>query len=113
LLHEVGAAITIKPNATRALESWDFSPEQSGMVAIRTGKLIDGTNMQVLIPNYYKDCEGTWGLPLYAVHREDLHSQLKQLAAQEAGAGQPCKVRTNCKVVHYVSMQFISDKDWK
>lgn len=103
LLHEVGAAITIKPNATRVLRSWDFEPDKSGMVAIRRGSLIDGTNMQVLVPNYYKDCESTWGLPMYAVHREDLHNQLRLLATREEGPGRPCDVRVRSKVVDYVS----------
>ncbi|KAI3390932.1 hypothetical protein diail_8347 [Diaporthe ilicicola] len=101
LLHEVGAAITIKPNASRVLQSWDFAPEQSGMVAIRKGSLIDGTNMEVLVPNYYKDCESTWGLPMYAVHRVDLHTQLRRLATETEGPGQPCDVQVRSKVVDY------------
>ncbi|KAJ0122149.1 hypothetical protein J7T55_002661 [Diaporthe amygdali] len=94
-------AITIKPNASRVLQSWDFSPEQSGMVAIRKGSLIDGTNMEVMVPNYYKDCESTWGLPMYAVHRVDLHSQLRQLATEKDGPGHPCDVQVRSKVVDY------------
>lgn len=101
LLHEVGAAITIKPNASRVLASWDFVPEQSGMVALRGMSLVDGTNMQTLVPTYYKDCESTWGLPMYAVHRVDLHSQLRQLATQAKGPGRPCDVRVRAKVVDY------------
>ena len=103
LMHEVGAAITIKPNASRVLQSWDFVPERSGMVAIRKGSLIDGTNMEVLVPNYYKDCESTWGLPMYAVHRVDLHTQLRQLATEKDGPGHPCEVQVRSKVVEYVS----------
>ncbi|KAK9486611.1 hypothetical protein V1527DRAFT_451013 [Lipomyces starkeyi] len=101
LLHEVGAAITIKPNASRDLKSWDFVPEQSGMVALRGMSLIDGTNMETLVPTYYKDCESTWGLPMYAVHRVDLHNQLRQLATQAEGPGRTCDVRVLAKVVDY------------
>lgn len=100
-MHEVGAAITIKPNASRVLSSWDFVPERSGMVALRGMSLIDGTNMKTLVPTYYKDCESTWGLPMYAVHRVDLHSQLRQLATQVEGPGRPCEVRVRAKVVDY------------
>lgn len=103
LLHEVGAAITIKPNASRVLKSWDFVPEAAGMVIIRKGSLIDGTNMNVLIPSYYKDCESTYGLPMYAVHRVDLHNQLRQLATQREGPGIPCDVQVRSKVVDYDS----------
>ncbi|RYP28642.1 hypothetical protein DL767_007124 [Monosporascus sp. MG133] len=101
LLHEVGAAITIKPNASRVLASWDFVPEQSSMVALRGMSLIDGTKMQTLVPTYYKDCESTWGLPMYAVHRVDLHNQLRQLATQAKGPGRPCEVRVLSKVIDY------------
>lgn len=73
------------------------------MVAIRKGSVIDGTNMQVLIPDYYKDCESTWGIPMYAVHRVDLHTQLKLLATQKEGLGRPCDVQVRAKVVDYVS----------
>ncbi|KIM94484.1 hypothetical protein OIDMADRAFT_136193 [Oidiodendron maius Zn] len=96
LLHEVGAAITIKPNATRVLQSWDFVPEHSSMVSIRKGSLIDGMNMQVLVPNYYKDCDS-----MYAVHREDLHNQLRLLATRKEGLGHPCDVRVRSKVLDY------------
>lgn len=101
LMHEVGAAITIKPNASRVLHSWNFVPEKSGVVAIRNTSLIDGTNMEVIIPKLYKDCESTWGWPMYAVHRVDLHAQLRQLATEADGYGRPCDVQVKSKVVEY------------
>ena len=101
LLHEVGAAITVKPNASRVLSSWDFSPEQSSMVVLRGMSLIDGTNMQTIVPTYYKDCKSTWGHSMYAVHRVDLHTQLRQLATQAEGPGRPCEVRVLAKVTEY------------
>ena len=73
------------------------------MVSIRIGSLIDGTNMEVLTPNYYKDCESTWGMPMYAVHREDLHTQLRLLATRNEGFGHPCDVQVRAKAVEYVS----------
>jgi salicylate hydroxylase len=74
------------------------------MVAIRKGSLIDGTNMQVLIPSYYKDCEANYGTPMYAVHREDLHNQLRVLATRAEGPGRPCELKVKSKVVEYVSV---------
>ena len=71
------------------------------MVALRGMSLVDGTNMQTLVPTYYKDCESTWGLPMYAVHRVDLHNQLRRLATQANGPGSPCNVRVLAKVVDY------------
>lgn len=99
----MGAAITIKPNASRVLHSWDFVPEQSDMVTIRKTSLVDGTNMEVLVPRYYRDCESTWGWPMYAVHRVDLHTQLRRLATEQEGPGCPCDIQVRSKVVSYVS----------
>lgn len=101
LLHEVGAAITIKPNAGRVLASWNFDPAQSAMTVLKGLSLIDGTNMQILVPTWYKDCESTWGHPIYSVHRVDLHTQLRQLATQAEGRGRPCEMRVRAKVVDY------------
>lgn len=97
----MGAAITIKPNASRVLASWDFVPAKSGMVVLRGMSLIDGTNMKSIIPTYYKDCESCWGMPMYAVHRVDLHNQLRELATKAGGRGLPCEVRVRSKVVDY------------
>jgi salicylate hydroxylase len=90
------------PNASRVLQSWDFVPEKSGMVAMHKGSLIDGTNMRVLVPNFFEGSESRWGFPMYAVHREDLHIQLELLATQENGPGNPCDIRVRSKVVDYV-----------
>ena len=73
------------------------------MVAIRKTSLVDGTNMQILVPSYYNDCDSTWGLPLYSVHRQDLHTQLKLLATRKEGPGRPCDVQVRSKIVEYVS----------
>jgi salicylate hydroxylase len=92
----------IKPNAWRVLESRDFVPEQSSMVAIRNGSMSDGTNMEVLNPHFWKDFEST-GIPMYAVHRVDLHNQLRVLATQKEGPGRPCDIQVRSKVVDYVN----------
>lgn len=102
LLQETGAAITITPNAFRVLQSWDFSPSQSRMVAIRTGSLLDGTSMEVLMPNYLHNIEETYGAPLYSVHRVDLHNQLRLLATRTQGPGHPVEIQVRAKIVDYV-----------
>ncbi len=73
------------------------------MVAMRKGSLIDGTTMQVVIPNYFHNCEETWGTPMYSVHRVDLHNQLRLLATQKEGQGFPVDIQVRSKVVDYVS----------
>jgi salicylate hydroxylase len=90
------------PNAMRVLKEWGFGPERSSMVPVRKASLINGSTMKVLSPNWTKDSEATWGFPMLAVHREDLHSQLRTLATQQDGEGRPCEIRAKSKVVDYV-----------
>jgi salicylate hydroxylase len=73
------------------------------MVAISTGSLYNGTTMDVVIPNYYQNFEETYGIPLYSVHRVDLHNQLRELATQKDGPGIPVDVQVRAKVIDYVS----------
>ncbi|KAG6368792.1 hypothetical protein INS49_003006 [Diaporthe citri] len=109
-----GARLSSSPRCTRweqpspssptprgCCNHWIFVPERSGMVAIRKTSLIDGTNMEVLVPNYYKDCEYNWGISMHAVHRVDLHTQLRQVATEKEGPGRPCDVQVRSKVVEY------------
>jgi salicylate hydroxylase len=103
LLQETGAAITITPNASRVLRLWDFNTERSRMVAISTGSLLNGTTMEVVMPNYLQNIEEMYGTPLYSVHRVDLHNQLRLLATQKDGPGSPVDIQVLAKVVDYVS----------
>ena len=73
------------------------------MVAISTGSLINGTTMEVITPNYLQNIEETFGVPLYSVHRVDLHNQLRLLATQKDGRGYPVDIQVRAKVVDYVS----------
>ena len=108
LLQETGAAISIAPNATPVLRSWGFDPAKSRMVAIKTGSILNGSDMQMIVPNYYVNIEENYGFPIYSVHRVDLHDQLKALATGEDGAGQPCKLHVRATVVDYVSCTLTS-----
>jgi salicylate hydroxylase len=108
LLQETGAAISIAPNASRILRSWGFDPAQSRMVAIKTGSILNGSSMQMVVPNYYANIEENYGLPIYSVHRVDLHEQLKALATGDDGPGLPCKLHVRAKVVDYVSCTLTS-----
>ncbi|ORY60950.1 FAD binding domain-containing protein [Pseudomassariella vexata] len=101
LLQETGAAISIAPNASPVLRSWGFDIAQSRMVAIKTGSILNGMDMQMMVPNYYVHIQENYGSPIYSVHRVDLHDQLKTLATGENGPGQPCKLHVRATVVDY------------
>lgn len=108
LLQETGAAISIAPNASRVLHSWGFDTAQSRMVAIKTGSILDGNSMQMVVPNYYVNIKENYGLPIYSVHRVDLHDQLKALATGENGPGKPCKLHVRSAVADYVRSAWTS-----
>ncbi|MCJ1312676.1 hypothetical protein MMC25_006352 [Agyrium rufum] len=101
LLQETGAAITITPNASKVLQSWDYEHSKSRSVAISKGSLLNGTTLDVLMPNYLHDIEETYGSPLYSVHRVDLHNQLRLLATQQDGPGTPVDIQVRAKVIDY------------
>lgn len=102
LLQETGAAISIAPNGSPVLRSWGFDIAKSRMVGIKRGQIINGVNMQVMVPNYYQNIEEHFGVPIYSVHRVDLHDQLKELATSKDGPGRPCELLTRAKVIKYV-----------
>lgn len=103
LLQETGAAISIAPNASPVLRSWGFEVAKSRMVAIKTGSILNGTTMQMVVPNYYVNIEENYGVPSYSVHRVDLHDQLKTIAVGKDGQGRPCELHIRATVVNYVS----------
>lgn len=103
LLQETGAAISIAPNASPVLRSWGFNIAKSRMVAIKTGSILHGGSMQMVVPNYYVNIKENYGAPIYSVHRIDLHDQLKELATAADGPGQACKLQVRSSVVDYVS----------
>ena len=108
LLRETGAAISVAPNASRVLRGWGFDTAQSRMVAVNGGNVYSGTSMQIVMPNYYASIKEKYGLPIYSVHRVDLHDQLRELATAEHGLGVPCKLLVRAKVVDYVSWKLTS-----
>jgi salicylate hydroxylase len=76
------------------------------VVAIKTGSVFNGSTMDVVVPNYYQKFEETYGMSMYAVHRVDLHNQLRELATQKEGLGFPVDVQVRSKVVDYVSTSY-------
>ncbi|KAL3961143.1 FAD binding domain-containing protein [Purpureocillium lilacinum] len=101
LLQETGAAISIAPNASPVLRSWGFDIAKSRMVAIKTGSILNGGDMSMVVPNYYVNIEENYGAPIYSVHRVDLHDQLKALATGDDGPGKPCKLHVRATAVDY------------
>ena len=75
---------------------------------MKIASIINGTSMQTVVPNNYANIEEKYGLPIYSVHRVDLHDQLKALAISGDGPGLPCKLQVRAEVVDYVSYTLTS-----
>ena len=74
-LSEVGAGLTISPNATHALEycglgpymeEHGFTPDQGGLIHYKTGKAL-------VQPQIARDYKTKFGAQYYLIHRADLH----------------------------------------
>lgn len=85
--NEIGAAITMTPNGTRVLDSWNF--DHGGARAVECG-IIERVDFQTLKP-FQKDdlsmCRSEYGHALYHYHRVDLHSGLREMALNPDGEG--------------------------
>ncbi|KAK3686127.1 hypothetical protein B0T22DRAFT_467387 [Podospora appendiculata] len=104
LNNEVGAAITVPPNATRSLLAWGLDPVASRFVQAQG--IINGigaTAEQVNFTPFGGWVIGVYGAPFYYAHRVDLHDALKALATGQEGHGEPAVVHLKSQVVAYDS----------
>lgn len=104
MLHELGAAIHVCPNASRVLLHWGFSPSRARLVTARTAAFMKGDTLDMIDEQVYLDMEDKFGAPFYFAHRVDLHSELKHLATGEEGTGKPATIELRRDVVGYVSL---------
>ena len=106
MLHEVGAAIHIAPNATRVLVKWDFDVKRARLVTSRSEYFCYGDSLKVFSEKQYEDNKivEKYGAEFYLSHRVDLHNELKRLATRDDGAGKPVEILLNKEVKAYVSL---------
>lgn len=93
--NEVGAAITMPPQASRILRKWGLAgPPPAEDVCyedLAHGKLLRGSRRrnpktaEIVIRTPFGEEENVYGAPFVSYHRADLHSGLRQLA-EDAGA---------------------------
>jgi salicylate hydroxylase len=104
LNNEVGAAIHVPPNASRALLAWGLDPVRAKFVTTKSSYRAYAKTLE-------RFHEGTTeaeipiqcGAPWYLAHRVDLHEELKRLATEPDGQGSPVTVLLKSEVVKYVS----------
>ncbi|KAH7325711.1 FAD binding domain-containing protein [Stachybotrys elegans] len=104
MLSEVGAAISVPPNATRLLVAWGLDPKRWRFVQARSFTYLDHLTLETTAVLCKED---TWraagGADSYHAHRVDLQESLKWLATREDGPGTPVTIHTSSHVVAYNS----------
>ncbi|KAM3478841.1 hypothetical protein MY5147_001980 [Beauveria neobassiana] len=99
LNNEVGAAITIPPNASRILLAWGVRPQDWGFVLAEGASGYDPFTMEKTMDFGSKgSAEAIGGAPMYLSHRVDLHNCLQWLATREQGPGVPAKIHRQSNV---------------
>lgn len=99
---EIGAALTLTPNAALVLERLGFSIKRSRACTVNAWTTVDGATLETLNSIDLSKSEQMFGAPGRTVHRIDLHSELLRLATEEhpeQPAGKPVKLRLGAHVV--------------
>ncbi|KAK0671718.1 putative salicylate hydroxylase [Cercophora samala] len=93
--NEIGAAITITPNATLVLERLGFDFSEFGGVPNELLLRYDAADLSLLQKDYYGPDSGAEWSRFWSVHRVDLHNGLRKLAIQQKGGipGPPADVK--------------------
>jgi salicylate hydroxylase len=103
LNNEIGAAIHLCPNASRALIPWGLNAQRARFVTAKCAFRANGVTAKVFHDDDMSGIEARFGAPWYWCHRVDLHTELKRLACGEEGAGRPARVVLKSEVRDYVS----------
>lgn len=96
--NEIGAAITVTPNATRCLDRWGFDFEKARPTENRQFRLMSAQDLKVFFKEEYPDLNRQFGYKSWSFHRVDLHKGLLDLAVEpDDEKGFPVKIRLSCE----------------
>lgn len=97
LSHETGAAVHLVPNCNGLLRRLGLRAESLGAVECLANDnyTADGVLEEKVV---YPDAESTWGYPWHLVHRQALHTALRELAISENGKGKPVQLHLSSRV---------------
>ncbi|KAG6001555.1 hypothetical protein E4U21_004095 [Claviceps maximensis] len=100
---EIGAAITIPPNAARFLLAWGLDPVRWRWVRSRRVDRLDPSTLEpILHVSDEQSMTSIGGLPSWHAHRFDLHSALKWMATREDGPGTPAVIHLKSAAKAYI-----------
>lgn len=83
---EMGAAITLAPNANLVLHRWGFEPEPAGATPKRQQRRVQWDTLELGYQESYDHIEEKYHYPFNAFHRVDLHKALREMATEKYGA---------------------------
>src|SRR5215469_448971 len=96
---EIGAAISIPPNAVRVLDRWSFSFPAAKASEILQIRRVDAKTLEIKHQDSFEGVEERYGSKWWSTHRVDLHSELRKLATGTEGVGRPVESRLSARVV--------------
>lgn len=97
--NEIGAAVSIPPNATRILDRWHFDWPKTRPIEKKQIRIADAKTLEITYRDSFEDMEKLYGSKWWTVHRVDLHNELRRMATKEDGVGRRVVIRLGCKVV--------------
>ncbi|GAB1312530.1 Salicylate hydroxylase [Madurella fahalii] len=98
--NEIGAAITVTPNATMVLDRWGFDMKKAAPVPNQVVRLAHARDLTVFQREEYTDMVDLLGHGTWSFHRVDLHRGLKELATaqdEHGEMGPPVEIRLGCE----------------
>ncbi|KAL2022938.1 hypothetical protein VTK56DRAFT_4153 [Thermocarpiscus australiensis] len=100
--NEIGAAITVTPNAAVVLDRWGFDMEKAAPVPNQSIWLTLASDPTVVVQyEEYADMASWFGLGSFTLHRVDLHRGLRDLAtrtSRETDIGPPVDISLGSEV---------------
>ena len=78
--NEIGAAITLTPNANRILDRWGFDSKAYNETDKQQTRLVDAQTLEVLHQSNFTNVKSDFGANYNAYHRVDLHRGLRTMA---------------------------------
>ncbi|KAK4247617.1 3-hydroxybenzoate 6-hydroxylase [Corynascus novoguineensis] len=100
--NEIGAAITVTPNAAMVLRRWGFDMEKAMAMLNQSMILRLAADPSVILDQQeYPDGDGVLKYGVWSFHRVDLHRGLRDLATATANSvvsGTPVQIRLGCKI---------------
>ncbi|KAK3934897.1 3-hydroxybenzoate 6-hydroxylase [Diplogelasinospora grovesii] len=96
--NEIGAAISVPPNATRVLDRWGLDMSKAMPVPNQQSRLLRAADLTMFSHFQYPDIAEETGHASWSFHRVDLHQGLRHLATTTEHQGQPVVIRLGCEV---------------